>query len=93
MTQSTLVKLLSQLETLEPKELQELSQAIQIRLQFQSTNEVDKLAKFYDSLLNSGLVLHLKQTSSQQQVQHSFKRPLVEVQGKPISTTIIEERG
>lgn len=91
MTQSTLVKLLSQIETLEPKELEELSQAIQIRLQ--ATNEVDKLAKFYDSLLSSGLVRHLKQASTQQQVKHHFNRPLIEVQGKPISTTIIEERG
>jgi len=62
MTQSTLVKILSQLETLEPKELQELSQAIQIRLQ--AKNEVDKLAKFYDSLLSLGLVRHLKRTST-----------------------------
>ncbi len=91
MTQSTLVKLLSQLETLEPKELQELSQAVQIRLQ--AVKEVDKLTKFYDSLLSSGLVRHLKPTSTPQQIKHPVNRSLIEVQGKPISTTIIEERG
>jgi hypothetical protein len=91
MTSSTFINLLSQLETLEPKELQELSQAVQIRLQ--ATQEVDKIAKFYDSLLSSGLVRHRKQISPQQQVKPPLNRLLVEIQGKPISTTIIEERG
>jgi hypothetical protein len=86
MTQSTLVKLLSQIETLEREELQQLSQAIQTRLQ--PTDEADKLRAFYNSLLSSGLIRQLKQRSVAQQI----KRSLIEVQGKPISTTIIEER-
>jgi alkylated DNA repair dioxygenase AlkB len=86
MTQATLVRLISELETLEPEELQQLSQAIQVRLQ--TTNEADRLANFYNSLLASGLVRQIKQTSSQPQI----KRALIEMQGKPISETIIEER-
>ncbi len=86
MTQSTLIKLLSQLETLEPNELQKLSQAIQIRLQ--ATDEAHRIEKLYDSLLSSGLVLRRKLPSPQQQI----KQPLIEIQGNPLSMTIIEER-
>ncbi len=86
MTQSTFVKLLSQLETLEPKELQKLSQAIQARLQV--TDQAHKMEKLYDSLLSSGLILQRKLPSPQQPI----KPPLIEIQGNPLSMTIIEER-
>ncbi len=87
MTQSTFVKLLSQLDTLEPNELQKLSQAIQIRLQA-TTDEAHRIEKLYDSLLSSGLVLQRKLPSPQQKI----KQPLIEIQGNPLSMTIIEER-
>jgi hypothetical protein len=86
MTQETLVKLITQLETLELDELQKLSQAIQVRLN--SLDETTRLAQLYSSLLNSGLVCHVRQGSAKQQPRLS----LVSVQGSSISQTIIEER-
>jgi len=86
MTQATLVKLISQLEVLEIEELQKLSQAINVRL-----NTVDKsvkLAGFYNSLLTSGLVSHIKPIYSERQP----RLPLISIQGNPISQTIIEDR-
>lgn len=86
MTQATLVKLITQLETLELDELQKLSQAIQVRLN--SLDEPTRLAQLYSSLLNSGLVRYVRQGSPKQQPRLS----LVSVQGSSISQTIIEER-
>ncbi|MCY7408043.1 MAG: hypothetical protein LH631_11900 [Alkalinema sp. CAN_BIN05] len=86
MTQATLLKLISQLEVLEIEELQKLSQAIKVRLS--TVDESDKLAGFYSSLLTSGLVSHIKPICSQQQPRLS----LIEIQGNPISQTIIEDR-
>jgi hypothetical protein len=86
MTQAALLKIISQLEVLETEELQKLSQAIKVRLS--TVAESDKLAGFYSSLLTSGLVIHIKPIYSQQQPRLS----LIEIQGNPISQTIIEDR-
>jgi hypothetical protein len=86
MTQAALVKLISQLEVLEIEELQKLSQAIQIRLN--TVDESDKLAGFYNSLLASGLVSHIKPSYSQQKPRLS----LIATLDGPISQTIIEDR-
>ena len=86
MTKKTLVKLISQLEILEIDELQKLSQAIQIRLS--TVEESDKLAGFYNSLLASGLVSHIKPSYSQQKPRLS----LIATLDGPISQTIIEDR-
>lgn len=68
--------------------LEEIKDQTQGEVSFAKSPEVlTNLAKFYDSLLSSGLVSHLKQT-----VPKQIKRPLIEIQGKPISSTIIEER-
>jgi hypothetical protein len=85
MTQSTLVKIINQLETLEPKELEQLSQAIQTRLNV--TDSSKKMTKFYESLLSSGFIRQVKSPLLGQ-----IRQPLIEVKGKPISETIIEER-
>ncbi len=86
MTQSTLVKMIGQLEVLEIDELQKLSQAIKVLLN--SVDESDKLAGFYSSLLTSGLVSHVNPIYSKQQPRVS----LIAIQGNPISQTIIEDR-
>ena len=85
MTQETLVKLLSQLEVLEIDELQTLSQAIKVRLN--KVNESEKLAGFYNSLLTSGLVRHIKPMGSQQP-----RLSLIAIEGNPLSQTIIDDR-
>ena len=50
--------------------------------------EDQRLASFYQALLASGLVTRIKQPSRDQ----AFERPLIQIQGKPLSETIIEER-
>jgi hypothetical protein len=86
MTQETLVKLVSQLELLDPEELQGLSQAINLRLN--AIHKINGMAGFYNSLLASGLIRQINRINPQSQIQRS----LVEAIGKPVSETIIEER-
>ncbi len=51
--------------------------------QFDSAREV-----FYQSLLASGLILEIKRGA----VRDAAERPLVRIQGKPLSETLVEER-
>ena len=86
MTQAILTQILNQLETLELKELQLLNQKIQQYLM--DKEEAEKQAVFHQSLLDAGLVKQIKRPSSQQITE----RRLIDIEGKPISETIIEER-
>jgi uncharacterized protein (UPF0335 family) len=86
MAQATLNQILAQIERLELEELQQLNQAIQRYLA--EKQETTKRATFHKALLASGLVKHLKQPSYTRQTE----RRLIQVQGKPVSETIIEER-
>jgi hypothetical protein len=86
MAQATLNQILAQIETLELEELQQLNQAIQRYLA--DKEETAKRATFHKALLTSGLVKQLKQPSYTQQTE----RRLIQVQDKPVSETIIEER-
>jgi hypothetical protein len=86
MTQAILTQILNQLETLELKELQQLNQKIQQYLM--DKEEADKQAVFHQSLLDAGLVKQIKRPSP----QPITERRLIEIEGKPISETIIEER-
>lgn len=72
--------------TLELEELQQLHQTIQRYLADQQ--KTPQRAKFHKALLASGLVKQLKQPS----YSHPTERRLIQVQGKPVSETIIEER-
>lgn len=80
----TLNEILHELESLKPEELQQLHQAIQQRLEVEATQK----NTFHQALLKSGLVKEIKQPFNSQNNQ----RKLIEVQGKPVSETIIEER-
>lgn len=86
MAQAILNQILDQLETLELEELQQLNQAIQRYLA--DKEETPQQATFHQALLASGLVKQLKQPSYTRQTE----RRLIQVQGKPVSETIIEER-
>jgi len=85
MSQAILQQILNQLESLEPEELQQLNQIIQ---EYFLNKEQAKRTEFHKALLNSGLVKQIKQASSIGKTE----RPLIQVQGKPVSETIIEER-
>jgi hypothetical protein len=86
MAQATLNQILVQLKTLELEELQQLNQAIQRYLV--DKEETAKRATFHQALLASGLVKQLKQSSDSRQTERQF----IQVQGEPVSETIIEER-
>ena len=85
MSQAILSQMLETLQFLEPEELQQLHRAIQNRLL--DSEVVAKQAAFHQALVNSGLVRQIKKSSYQ-----SKERKLIQVEGKPISNTIIEER-
>ncbi|MEI2580909.1 MULTISPECIES: hypothetical protein [unclassified Scytonema] len=86
MTQAILNQILDQLEALEPQELQQLNQVIQKHLA--AIEEAVQRTTFHQALLTSGLVKQLKQPSYNRQTE----RRLIQIQGKPVSETIIEER-
>jgi hypothetical protein len=86
MPQATLNQILNQLQTLEPYELQQLSQAIQGCLA--DKQPITKQVAFHQALIASGLVRRIKNSSFEQRTQQQ----LIESQGKPVSQTIIEER-
>jgi len=86
MTQVILNQILEQLKTLEVEELRQLNQVIQKRLA--DKEEAAQRSTFHEALLASGLVKQIKQPAYRQQT----KQRLIQVQGKPVSKTIIEER-
>jgi hypothetical protein len=85
MSQAILSQMLDKLQFLEPVELQQLKHAVQDCLI--NKKETAKPVALHQALIDSGLVRHTKKTSPQAVV-----RRLIQVQGAPISETIVEER-
>ena len=86
MAQTALRQILQQIADLNGDELQEVSHAVQQRLSAQE--DARKHEAFHRALQESGLVLHVKTPSP----NDSPERQLIEVQGEPVSETIIAER-
>ncbi len=86
MAQTTLNQILNQLETLDIEELYQLNQTIQKYLA--NKEEIAKLGAFHQALLDSGLIKQFKFPS----YDPISERRLIQVEGKPVSETIIEER-
>ncbi|MBX9253259.1 hypothetical protein H1Q63_04655 [Desmonostoc muscorum CCALA 125] len=82
----TLNQILKQLDILEITELQQLNQAIQKYLVDKQENL--KQAEFHQALIDSGLVKQIKHFA----YEAIAERRLIQVEGKPVSETIIEER-
>lgn len=86
MSQAILNQILDQLQTLEPSELQQLSQVIQRYLRDREASA--KRIAFHRALVESGLVRQIKNPTFEQRThQH-----LIQIQGGSVSQTIIEER-
>ncbi len=85
MSQTILSQMLDKLQFLEPVELRQLNYAVQERLI--NKEQAAKQVAFHQALVDSGLVQQIKTISHQSRV-----RQPIQVQGKPISETIIEER-
>ena len=86
MVQATLHQILEQIKTLDPDELHQMSRAVQERLT--PLEEVRKRQAFHQALLASGLVKQIKTPPSVDVAE----RRLVQVEGRPVSQTLIEER-
>jgi hypothetical protein len=86
MGQRALTRILGIIETLDPDELRQVQLVVNARLH--STTEDGARAAFHQALLNSGLVQQIKTQPN----YAAHERPLVPIQGKPLSDTIIEER-
>ena len=86
MTQAILNQILDQLQSLELAELQQLNQAVQDYLINQE--EAAKRAAVHQALVTSGLVRQIKKSS----YKRLIKQQLVQLEGQPISETIVEER-
>jgi hypothetical protein len=86
MTQITLDHILKQLDTFELDELKQLNKTI---LKYVSEREEPlKKAAFHQALLDAGLVKQIKHPTERE----SAERPLIQVEGKPVSETILESR-
>jgi hypothetical protein len=86
MPQAILKQILDQLQVLEPSELEQLSQVLQ---QYLDEREVSaQQVAFHQALVESGLVRRIKKPTFQEK-EH---QRLIEVQGEPVSQTIVEER-
>jgi hypothetical protein len=86
MAQAALERILDEIKTLDPKELQEVERVVRSLLE-PSSKEAEREAVLR-VLQNSGLVKEIKRPP----MDVARERPLGSVQGKPISETIIEER-
>jgi len=86
MEQVAFQEILEQIKVLTDDQLCIVGQLVQEQLE--PTEEVHKRREFHQALLASGLVKQIKSPSS----THNVERPLAQVQGPPISQTIIEER-
>ncbi len=84
MSQTILSQMLDKLQFLEPVELQQLDRAIQQYLI--EREQAAKQIAFHQALVDSGLMRQIKKISYQPR-----RRQLIQIQGKPISETIIEE--
>ena len=86
MEQVTFQQILEQINVLAPDQLHQVSRMVQERLA--PGEKVRKRRAFHQALLASGLVKRIKTHSP----TDGAERRLVQVQGPPVSQTIIEER-
>ncbi len=86
MAEAVLQQVLSELPVLDQHDLRQVQRAVQARLAPQK--QAQKRRAFYHALRASGLVKQIKAHPANDNVQ----RQLVQVQGPPVSQTIIEER-
>ncbi len=86
MAQATLDQVISQLDTLKTEELRQLEGAVQERLR--PVSEEEKQAAFHQAMLAAGLISRIKPPRTAENAE----RPLLEVQGEPVSETIMRER-
>jgi len=85
LAQTTLTHIIDEMKTLEPDELRQIERAARSLLEPQKASDEEQFLK---SLQRSGLVNEIKRPLGNKKIE----RPLVPIQGKPLSETIVEER-
>jgi hypothetical protein len=86
MAGTAIIQALEIIQQLDPDELRQVQQAVEARLKQQ--DEAAARASFHRALLSSGLVKEVKTM-----LPHvAGECPLVPIQGKPLSETVMEER-
>lgn len=86
MGKASVGQVLQMIRELDAEELQQVRQAVDIQLAQQ--HEASGREAFRRALLEAGLVREFKTPP----VRPEEERPLVPIQGKPLSETIVEER-
>ena len=86
MAQVTLERILKEIKNLEPEELLQVQQAIQARLAPADYSPEEE--QVLQEMLKVGLLTEIKPRRTDRQGVY----PLVPIQGKPLSETILEER-
>jgi hypothetical protein len=86
MAQVALERILQEITTLEPEELLQVQQAIQTRLAAADYSPAEE--RVLQEMLKVGLLTAIKPRRTDRQGVY----PLVPIQGKPLSETILEER-
>jgi len=86
MAQMILDRILQEIKTLEPAELLQVQQAVQARLV--PTGYSPEEAGVLQEMLKVGLLTEIKP----RRMDHPVMYPLVPIQGKPLSASILEER-
>lgn len=86
MAQATLTRILDDLKVLQPDELRQVQHAIAQQLALSQASLEEE--GFLETLLASGVVKEIKRPPRDRHIE----RPLVPIQGKPLSETIVEER-
>jgi len=86
MAQVTRERILQELKTVKPEELLQVQQAVQSQLA--PTSSVPAEEQVLQEMLKVGLLIEIKPRRTDRQVAY----PLVPIQGKPLSETILEER-
>jgi len=85
MSESTLNRILEDLDSLEPQELEQIGHAVEARIR----SEADaKRRAFHNALLAAGLVRQIKS----RRPGETIDRSRIIAVGRPISETLIEER-
>jgi hypothetical protein len=87
MAQAILTRILEDIKTLGPEELRQVQSAIEQQL-LPTRESLEEEQQFLQLLVESGPVKEIKRPPRDRKIE----RPLVPIQGKPLSETIIEER-
>ncbi len=86
MAQATLTRILAEIDRMELDELRQIQNAVQAKLTPNGYSHSEE--EVLRGMLKAGLIAEIKPKPALRKVE----RPLVSIQGEPLSETIIEER-